>query len=220
MLVNLFRNCHCKPGEWRCTDTRRDFWRLHAGEKEKEIQQAQCRLLLVATLYDSNQQIYLYGKYELRNKIDGMQNSRGGADGDGGSHAGRGGFRVGGQVGGHGSFGTLHFFLNCSRNGVEKGKSDTEQYMKCLRRLLESMGFHVVVDNFFRNCHCENGDWHCTKHRRRVWEGDEAEKKSDLEDAKEVWGKSKTGNLNVVVGGGAYDDVQELLGLPKRNRRQ
>ena len=114
MLVNLFRNCHCKPGEWRCTDTRRDFWRLHAGEKEKEIQQAQCRLLLVATLYDSNQQIYLYGKYELRNKIDGMQNSRGGADGDGGSRAGRGGFRVGGQVGGHGSFGTLHFFLNCS----------------------------------------------------------------------------------------------------------
>ena len=92
-----------------------------------------------------------------------MQNSRGGADGDGGSQAGRGGFRVGGQVGGHGSFGTLHFFLNCSRNGVEKGKSDTEQYMKCLRRLLESMGFHVVVDNFFRNCHCENGDWHCTK---------------------------------------------------------
>ena len=59
-----------------------------------------------------------------------------------------------------------------------------------------------------------------TKHRRRVWEGDEAEKKSDLEDAKEVWGKSKTGNLNVVVGGGAYDDVQELLGLPKRNGRQ
>ena len=66
-----------------------------------------------------------------------MQNSRGGADGDGGSQAGRGGFRVGGQVGGHGSFGTLHFFLNCSRNGVEKGKSDTEQYMKCLHWLLE-----------------------------------------------------------------------------------
>ena len=42
----------------------------------------------------------------------------------------------------------------------------------------------------------------------------------DLEDAKEVWGKSKTGSMNVVVGGGAYNDVQELLGLPKRNGRQ
>ena len=53
-----------------------------------------------------------------------------------------------------------------------------------------------------------------------MWEGNEAEKKSDLEDAKEVWGKSKTGSVNVVVGGGAYNDVQELLGLPKRNGRQ
>ena len=42
----------------------------------------------------------------------------------------------------------------------------------------------------------------------------------DLEDAKEVWGKSKTGSMNVVVGGGAYNDVQELLGLPKCTRGQ
>ena len=110
MLVNLFRNCHCKPGEWRCTDTRRDFWRLHAGEKEKEIQQAQCTYWQYKSQLNVNLNFGGSGKYKLRNKIDGMQNSRGGADGDGGSQAGRGGFRVGGQVGGHGSFGTLHFF--------------------------------------------------------------------------------------------------------------
>ena len=63
-----------------------------------------------------------------------------------------------------------------------------------------------------------DGDREQTANVVSAW--DEAEKKSDLEDAKEVWGKSKTGNLNVVVGGGAYDDVQELLGLPKRNGRQ
>ena len=37
---------------------------------------------------------------------------------DGGSQAGRGGFRVGGRIGGHGSFGTSTF-LNCSSEWSE-----------------------------------------------------------------------------------------------------
>ena len=38
MVVNLFDCCHCKHGEWGCTNARRDFWRTHSVEKRKVIE--------------------------------------------------------------------------------------------------------------------------------------------------------------------------------------
>ena len=41
VVVNLFDCCHCKHGEWGCTNARRDFWRTHSVEKRKEQIHAQ-----------------------------------------------------------------------------------------------------------------------------------------------------------------------------------
>ena len=40
-VVNLFDVCHCKRGDSKCTNARRDFWGGHSEEKTKERFHAQ-----------------------------------------------------------------------------------------------------------------------------------------------------------------------------------
>ncbi len=41
VVVNLFDCCHCKRGEWECTNARQANWQVHLGVETKEQQQAQ-----------------------------------------------------------------------------------------------------------------------------------------------------------------------------------